>query len=195
MLGIAAIPSHALVFGILVMPESPGWLVMQGRLENARNVLSKISDSEEEVEMRFQNIKVVVGVDENDSNKETIKFTEKNNGGGVWKELVVRPTYAVRWMLLAAIGIQFFEHATGIEAIMGGGIRKWSGGRGERKGVAGVRGGKGVVGRGDPEKGLRRWEERRRGRRPRGGREGVVGAGEGKDETVVGWWVGGRQRP
>jgi MFS family permease len=32
--------------------------------------------------------------------------------------LILRPTPAVRWMLIASIGIHFFEHATGIEAVM-----------------------------------------------------------------------------
>ncbi|XP_020216858.1 probable polyol transporter 3 [Cajanus cajan] len=117
MLGIAAIPSLALALGILVMPESPRWLVMQGHLEKAKNVLLQISNTEQEAELRFQDIKLAAGIDMNDS-KEMVKVPEKKNSGGVWKELIIRPTYAVRWMLIAAVGIHFFEHATGIEAVM-----------------------------------------------------------------------------
>lgn len=36
----------------------------------------------------------------------------------MWKELLLRPTPAVRRILIAAIGIHFFEHATGIEAVV-----------------------------------------------------------------------------
>ncbi|KHN36113.1 Putative polyol transporter 6, partial [Glycine soja] len=42
------------------------------------------------------------------------------NGEAVWKELIVRPSpsYSVRWMLIAAVGIHFFEHLIGIEVVM-----------------------------------------------------------------------------
>ena len=39
MLGIAAIPSLALSLGILKMSESPRWLVIQGRLGDAKKNL------------------------------------------------------------------------------------------------------------------------------------------------------------
>ncbi|EEF30971.1 sugar transporter, putative [Ricinus communis] len=117
MLGIAAIPSIGLAFGILQMPESPRGLILQGRLGEAKKVLLKVSNSEEEAEVRFRDIKVAAGIDKN-CNDDFVKPTQKTHGEGVWKELILRPTPAVRRILVAAIGIHFFEHAVGIEAVV-----------------------------------------------------------------------------
>ncbi|KAK6258376.1 hypothetical protein SCA6_012850 [Theobroma cacao] len=116
MLGVAAIPSFALAFGVLKMPESPRWLVLQGRLSDARKILSLVSNTEEEAESRFRDIKVAAGIDAN-CIQDVVKPPSNSRGQGVWKELLL-PTPTVRWILIAAIGIHFFEHATGIEAVI-----------------------------------------------------------------------------
>ncbi|XP_061357243.1 probable polyol transporter 6 [Gastrolobium bilobum] len=116
MLGIAAFPSLVVALVILTLPESPRWLVMHGHLGKAKKVLYQVSNTTQEAELRFKEIKVAAGFDENCNDEIVMK--KSNHGEGVWKELLVRPTPSVRWMLIAAIGIHFFEHATGIEAVM-----------------------------------------------------------------------------
>ncbi|KAE8666864.1 putative polyol transporter 1 [Hibiscus syriacus] len=53
MLGLAALPAGAVALGVIVMPESPRWLVMKGQLVEARQVLIKTSDSEVEADARL----------------------------------------------------------------------------------------------------------------------------------------------
>lgn len=76
-----------------------------------------MSNSKEEAQTRFRDIKIAAGIDDKCS-EDSIKLPQNSRGQGVWKEILLRPSPSVRWILLAAIGIHFFEHATGIEAVI-----------------------------------------------------------------------------
>lgn len=109
MLGLAAFPAVGIAAGVLAMPESPRWLVMKGRVSDAKKVLRRTSDGEDESERRLEEITKAAAME--NSNSTTW------HGQGVWAELL-RPSRPLRRILVAAIGINFFMQASGNDAVV-----------------------------------------------------------------------------
>ncbi|XP_058763289.1 polyol transporter 5-like [Vicia villosa] len=108
MLGLAALPAVFVALGVLAMPESPRWLIMKGRYEEAKQVLIRTSESKGEAEYRFSEISQAA------INSKTFSTSRQ----GVWKELLISPSRPVLRILIAAIGVNFFMQASGNDAVI-----------------------------------------------------------------------------
>ena len=62
MLGLAAIPALIQFIGLIWMPESPRFLIKQGKMEEARNVLQRIRGATN-ITAELQEIKRTVNED------------------------------------------------------------------------------------------------------------------------------------
>lgn len=101
MLGLAVVPALVLLFGMLTRPETPRFLVRQGREEEARTVLERTRGaSSGSVEDELEGMRRMEGREER---------------GAGFRELV---SPQVRPALVVAIGIAVIQQAIGINTII-----------------------------------------------------------------------------
>ncbi|MBA3231615.1 MAG: sugar porter family MFS transporter [Acidobacteria bacterium] len=101
MFGAAFFPAMILLVGMIFMPETPRWLVLQDREEEAREVLRR-TRPESEIDHEMAEI-------------ERIDNLEEEEGGGL-RELL-RATW-IRPALVVAIGLAVFQQIVGINTII-----------------------------------------------------------------------------
>ncbi|WP_312798829.1 sugar porter family MFS transporter [Pseudomonas sp.] len=102
MIGVALVPSLALLFGMTRMPRSPRWLVEQDRPKEARHELSKVRDTTGEVREEIADIQEVV------DKKEEHSVT----GWRAMRQPWLRPA------LVAGLGVAAFTQLSGIEMMI-----------------------------------------------------------------------------
>lgn len=101
MLGVASLPALALLAGMLLLPESPRWYAIRGRLEDSRRVLD-LSRSPQEAAAEFAEIAQAAQ-------------TAKKERGHAWRDLRDNPW--MRRLLWIGIGLATVQQATGINTV------------------------------------------------------------------------------
>ena len=97
MMGVGVIPAVLLLLGMLVLPCSPRWMVLKGRIKQARDTLKLVRNTND-VEAELQEIKEGLTL-------------EKQGWGSLFQ----------RWLfpvLLIGLGLAFFQQCTGINTII-----------------------------------------------------------------------------
>jgi MFS transporter, SP family, galactose:H+ symporter len=97
MFGLAAIPAVVLGLGMIRMPDSPGWLIMQKRNQDAHKTLSRISPQSNP-----------------DKDIQEISHSLQQQKSG-WRELL-RPM--VKPALIVGVGLALFQQITGINTVI-----------------------------------------------------------------------------
>ncbi|MCI9890063.1 sugar porter family MFS transporter [Micrococcales bacterium 31B] len=102
MLAVAGLPAVFLFFGMLRMPESPRWLILNGHPYDGMDVLKQVRDSHVEAEAEFDDIK---------AHAARTEALEK----GSYADLKVR---WIRRVLFIGLGIAMVQQLTGVNSVM-----------------------------------------------------------------------------
>jgi sugar porter (SP) family MFS transporter len=101
MLGVAALPGAALAVGMLTVPRTPRWLMMNGQKEKSRSVLERLRDGDEHADV--------------DAELDDIEEANERERGARVKDLVGP---ALRPMLIVGIALAVAQQFVGVNTVI-----------------------------------------------------------------------------
>lgn len=115
MLAVATIPAVVLYFGMLVLPESPRWLILHGRFSEGLTALRRVRD-ERETAVEFDEIQAHTAPTPSVSGAPTATTSSRS----AFAELAVP---WIRRVFLIGIGVAMVQQLTGVNSIMYYGVQ------------------------------------------------------------------------
>jgi SP family arabinose:H+ symporter-like MFS transporter len=101
MLGLETIPAVLYFLGLFLVPRSPRWLILKGRFDEAKAVMTRFTSAEEaEADMAA----IRKSLEEDEHNKEKVKLSE-----------LFMP--AMRLVLIIGVGVAILQQITGINSV------------------------------------------------------------------------------
>ena len=101
MIGISIVPPIFILLALFALPESPRWLMGQGRSEEAHNILLRIVGDENQVQKNMKELREMIDVE-----KSSVK----------WLTLLFSKDRAVRLPLMLGLGLGIAQQISGSES-------------------------------------------------------------------------------
>ncbi|KAI9124097.1 hypothetical protein K1719_005397 [Acacia pycnantha] len=99
------------------LPLWLGWRLMLG-VGVVPSVLIALGVFEQEAQQRLADIKLAAGISESCNDDIVEVINKQKSGKGVWKEMFITATPAVRHIIVAVISIHFFQQAVGLDSVV-----------------------------------------------------------------------------
>lgn len=106
-IGIQFVWGAILGFGIIILPESPRWLLFKGREEEARRSLARLAGTDTDSEAVTLEFDEILATLEN----------ERQHGGGSWADCFKMGKHRVLQRVLSGMALQAFTQLSGINFI------------------------------------------------------------------------------